>query len=106
MGKTMTDGLPRVWQKVHRKTGYHRDDIRKITYCVLETIKEMMESGVKEIQVHPLGSFMLKQTKPRKGFDRFRMTPIIVAAKHVPYFLFTGGIKKNIKKIPIKEDNG
>lgn len=104
MARDMTDGLPRLWQRVHRKTKYHRDDIRAITLAVMEEIRLMMEGGAaRRIQFHKLGSFDIIKTKPKKAYNFQEKEEYIIPPRYVPKFTFNRELVANVKKMEVKD---
>lgn len=105
MAPKITPGVPTLINRVHKKSGYHIDDIRNILNAATTEIRLMMEEGkTRRIQFAQLGSFDLKRTVPKGGYNFQTKKKVHIPSRFLPKFVFNRTMVATIKKI--KTDNG
>jgi nucleoid DNA-binding protein len=105
MPKAITDGVPKLVIRLHKKTGYHSEDIYKILNAITTEIRLMMEEGkTRRIYFEQLGSFDVVKSKPHRGYNIKTREIVVTPSMCVPKFRFNKTMRANIKKIKI--DNG
>ena len=103
MAAHYTQGVSLMRHRVHKKTGYHIDDVSKIMNAIVEEIRILMEEGkTRRIYFEKLGSFDLVKTRPRRGYNFQTKEYFMIPSKLTPKFKFNKEMKANIKKIQIE----
>jgi len=103
MAAHYTQGVSLMRHRVHKKTGYHIDDVSKIMNAIVEEIRIMMEEGkTRRIYFEKLGSFDLVKTRPRRGYNFQTKEHFIVQPMLTPKFRFNKEMVATIKKIEIQ----
>jgi nucleoid DNA-binding protein len=105
MAAHYTQGVSLIRHRVHKKTGYHIDDVSKIMNAMVEEIRILMEEGkTRRIYFEKLGSFDLVKTRPRRAYNFQTKEHFTVQPMLTPKFRFNKEMVATIKKIKI--DNG
>lgn len=103
MAAHYTQGVSLMRHRVHKKTGYHIDDVSKIMNAIVEEIRLMMEEGkTRRIFFEKLGSFDLVKTIPKTGYNFQTKECVNIPPRMVPRFTFNKQMVATIKKIRIE----
>lgn len=104
MGKQVTLGLPTLWRRLHKKTGYHSDDIQVIVKSAMAEIRLMFEEGVvDEFQFRNFVYFKLKILKPCRAYDFDTGLNYVAPERYDVIARFDTQFIKTMRKLPIKK---
>ncbi len=82
--------------KVAKKAGLKKKDVKKVVDTMLESINEALAKGEK-VQLVGFGSFEVRKASQRKGVNPQTKKPITIPARKVPKFRPGKVLKEKVK---------
>lgn len=82
--------------KVSKKAGLKKKDVKKVVDTMLESITEALAKGEK-VQLVGFGSFEVRKAAQRKGVNPQTKKPITIPARKVPKFRPGKVLKEKVK---------
>ncbi|WP_448531033.1 DNA-binding protein HU [Pseudothermotoga sp.] len=82
--------------KVAKKAGLKKKDVKKVVDTMLESINEALAKGEK-VQLVGFGSFEVRKAAQRKGVNPQTKKPITIPARKVPKFRPGKVLKEKVK---------
>lgn len=82
--------------KVAKKAGLKKKDVKKVVDTMLESITEVLAKGEK-VQLVGFGSFEVRKAAQRKGVNPQTKKPITIPARKVPKFRPGKVLKEKVK---------
>lgn len=82
--------------KVTKKAGLKKKDVKKVVDMVFETITDALAKGEK-VQLVGFGSFEVRKAASRKGVNPQTKKPITIPARKVPKFKPGKALKEKVK---------
>jgi bacterial nucleoid protein Hbs len=82
--------------KVSKKAGLKKKDVKKVVDTMLESINEALAKGEK-VQLVGFGSFEVRKAAQRKGVNPQTKKPITIPARKVPKFRPGKVLKEKVK---------
>ena len=87
-----------IVQQIQNQLGFPKNQSKEITESLLELIKSVMESG-EDFLVSGFGKFSVKEKAERKGRNPATGDDVILPARRVVTFKWSGKLREKVNKI-------
>ena len=101
--RKMNNSVNKVIKKISDDFGYKESEVKLIVDAFIESIEETLKQGG-HFSIHRFGSFSMRKRAERAGINLKTQEKILIPEKVTPFFVPSGILKKEIRKVLKPED--